>query len=327
MREIDWDLRPPKRWEDFEALCTDLFAAEFSLTDISRYGKRGCSQDGVDIFGFRSRRKRNYGIQCKKKQQWPVTSLRNKEDLCDQIDMATRFYPPLDYYFIVTTAPKRRIYDDVINNHLHHHPEIPFEVRLFCWDDINTLLNGHEDIVRKYYPELFETRVSTLAERMEMMNKREIFFVYRAGQSGKYEYLLQSKNYDHTYISVTRDRLGLAVMKNDISWRLWEAGRIGYMYVDLFKITNLADSCFIKKDANCFRIFMGQSSRSWDINYETGGPFDGASLYKSGFFKGSHAYDDEGMSLDPEEAASMRALWDTLQALHEEILSEETIVP
>ena len=149
MREIDWDLRPPKSWEDFEALCTELFAVEYSLTDFSRYGKEGCSQAGVDIFGFSSGRKHNYGIQCKKKQQWPVTRLRKNEDLCDQIDMATQFDPPLDYYFIVTTASKRRIYDDEINNHLHQHPEIPFQVKLFCWDDINTLLNRHEEIVRK----------------------------------------------------------------------------------------------------------------------------------------------------------------------------------
>lgn len=241
--------------------------------------------------------------------------------------MATRFYPSLDYYFIVTTAPKRRIYDDAINNHLHQHPEIPFEVRLFCWDDINTLLNGHEDIVRKYYPELFETRLSTLADKMEIMNKREIFYVYRAGQSDKYEYLLLSKNYDHTYIWLTRDSLDLAVMKNDTYGRLLGAAKIGYMYVDLYKITNLADSCFIKKDANCYRIYMMLNSQCWDITYETGGPFDGASRSQSVSFKGSHAYDDEGMSLDPEEAASMRALWNTLQALHEEILSEETIVP
>jgi hypothetical protein len=72
---------------------------------------------------------------------------------------------------------------------------------------------------------------------------------------------------------------------------------------------------------------MGLSSRSWDINYETGGPIDGVSWNSGGFFEGSDAYGDDEMSLDPEDSASIRALWNTLQALHEEILSEESIAP
>lgn len=327
MRQIDWDLKPPKRWDDFEALCTDLFAAEYSLTDISRYGKGGNSQDGVDIFGFGSRRRLRYGIQCKKKQQWPVASLRSKEDLCDQIDMARQFSPSLDYYFIVTTASKRRAYDDALNNHLHQHPDLPFQVKLFCWEDINTLLNEHKAIVRKYYPEVFEARLPTLADAMGIMNKKEVFYVYRAGQSGRFEYHLQSKNYDHTYISVSPDRLTLAVMRDDTYWQLWRADEIGYMQIDLYGITNQADDFFHKRGANCYRIFMGLSSRSWDIQYETGGQYEGVSWNNAGYFEGTRAYSDTERSLDPEASASISALWDTLQVLHEQILKEEDIVP
>jgi hypothetical protein len=261
-----------------------------------------------------------------KKQQWPVTRLRKNEDLCDQIDMATQFDPPLDYYFIVTTASKRRIYDDEINNHLHQHPEIPFQVKLFCWDDINTLLNRHEEIVRKYYPELFETRPSTLADKMGMRNRPEIFYVYRAGQSGKYEYFLYSKNYDDTYIWVTQDRLSLAVMKDNIYGGIGKRRKLATC-TSICMRSPIWQTATLKKGANCYRIYMGLSSRSWDINYETGGPIDGVSWNSGGFFEGSDAYGDDEMSLDPEDSASIRALWNTLQALHEEILSEESIAP
>lgn len=41
----------PKNWQDFELLCYHLWRAEFKSTVISRNGRQGQNQNGVDIYG------------------------------------------------------------------------------------------------------------------------------------------------------------------------------------------------------------------------------------------------------------------------------------
>jgi hypothetical protein len=49
---VNADYVPPKTWQQFEELCADIYAADWSDPAVQRYGRGGQSQHGVDIGGF-----------------------------------------------------------------------------------------------------------------------------------------------------------------------------------------------------------------------------------------------------------------------------------
>lgn len=130
-------LRPPSNWPDFEDLCKKLWGEIWQCAEITKNGRSGQSQNGVDVSGIPKGEKQYFGIQCKGKDNYSDSNLSEKE-IDDEIKKAKSFEPPLKKFYFATTAKKdSKIEAYVRKKNLEHIESGLFEVHLFSWDDIS----------------------------------------------------------------------------------------------------------------------------------------------------------------------------------------------
>ena len=142
-------LDPPKSWDEFEDICADLFAEEWD-NDVSRHGRGGQQQDGVDIYGTVKGRG-GAGVQCKGKRRWPPTKLTIAEIDAD-VASALKFRPKLAELIIATTAAN----DAKVQRHArlvteHHAKRKLFSVHVLGWEELTRRLTKHGKLLEKYY--------------------------------------------------------------------------------------------------------------------------------------------------------------------------------
>jgi len=85
---------PPTNWQEFEALCCDLWRVIWKDPNTQRNGRQGQPQHGVDIFGRPEPGNHWAGIQCKGKDNYTGKLLTEKE-VKDEVDKAKSFQPEL----------------------------------------------------------------------------------------------------------------------------------------------------------------------------------------------------------------------------------------
>jgi hypothetical protein len=82
------ELPPPASWDEFEKLVAELCIREWRTPHVSRYGRQGQAQQGVDIFGYPDDDKtRLTCVQCK-----CVASL-DQTDIAAAVECARTFRP------------------------------------------------------------------------------------------------------------------------------------------------------------------------------------------------------------------------------------------
>lgn len=149
---VDYPIPPPTTWEAFENLCRDLWAEIWNYNNTLKNGRQGQRQHGVDVFG---EPKKNYwaGVQAKEKDQLPGTTL-TIDELHKEVNKAKNFKPALSEYIVATTGPRdaqvqeeaRKITEENRKNGL-------FDVVVYSWKDIESLLKKHQNVYRLHYPE------------------------------------------------------------------------------------------------------------------------------------------------------------------------------
>jgi hypothetical protein len=132
---VNADYPPPKTWEQFEELCADVYAADWSDPALQRYGRAGQAQHGVDIVARHGNRW-PVGLQCRKKSQWPVVNFSIRE-LDEAVKEALKFRPKLQSFYILTTAPV----DAKLQAHARkitarHQRKGLFDVNVVGWSEI-----------------------------------------------------------------------------------------------------------------------------------------------------------------------------------------------
>lgn len=152
-----YEFTPPERFDDFQRLCKDLWAAEWRSIGAEEHGRNGSKQAGVDCYARLPNRRGWQGIQCKKKQRWPARKLTLAE-VEEEADEAKAFEPPLKQLIVATTANRDAdLQKDVrlLNaRNARNRKRFKFTVTVAFWDDILDLLNEHLDVAQKYYPHL-----------------------------------------------------------------------------------------------------------------------------------------------------------------------------
>jgi len=141
---------PPKTWQQFEELCADTFAADWSDPSLVRHGRAGQRQHGVDIVARRGNQW-PVGLQCKRKSRWPVERL-TVVDVNKEVAEALKFRPKLRTFYILTTAP-----DDVaVQKHVRmitarHASRGLFDVNVLGWAEIARRATLHASVAEKHF--------------------------------------------------------------------------------------------------------------------------------------------------------------------------------
>jgi hypothetical protein len=84
-------LPPPENWDEFEQMSADLFGEEWQDRNVTRYGRQGQRQNGVDIYG-RPDGEGYAGVQGKGKKVWPPRPLKTS-DIDEEVEKAKAFEP------------------------------------------------------------------------------------------------------------------------------------------------------------------------------------------------------------------------------------------
>ena len=147
---VNADYAPPKSWEQFEELCADTYAADWSDPALQRYGRAGQAQHGVDIVARHGNRW-PVGLQCRKKSQWPVVTLSIPE-LDEAVKDSLKFRPKLQSFYILTTAPV----DAKLQAHARkitarHQQKGLFDVNVVGWSEIVRRATLHGDVADKHF--------------------------------------------------------------------------------------------------------------------------------------------------------------------------------
>lgn len=137
-------LRRPVNWQDFEELCKKLWGETWNCPEIVRYGRNGQDQYGVDIYGIPAGKTGYYGIQCKGKDEYTHQQFTEKE-IDEEIEKAKRFTPPLENYYLATTAVKdAKIEVYIRKKNVELRKAGLFSVALFSWEDIVDLIDENK---------------------------------------------------------------------------------------------------------------------------------------------------------------------------------------
>lgn len=147
-------IAPPRDWAVFEDLCLAIFRNEWNDALALKNGRIGQPQHGVDVYGSpSSQRDVFYGVQCKGKDR-NFGAKATVRELKDELAKADMFVPKLEHWVYATTATKdgklqaaaREISAERAGRGL-------FQVAALGWEDIQSLLARHPNVVADFYPE------------------------------------------------------------------------------------------------------------------------------------------------------------------------------
>ena len=125
------NLPTPKSWDEFEEITLDPLKIKWDSPNLQRHGRRGQSQNGIDIYG-EDYLSQHVGVQCKK------YDLELKKSVIEEeITKAERFQPAIKIFFIATTQPTdAKLQKDVRLISKDRTSIGKFAVSIFFWDDI-----------------------------------------------------------------------------------------------------------------------------------------------------------------------------------------------
>jgi formylglycine-generating enzyme required for sulfatase activity len=178
---LNHQIPPPINWQVFENLCADLFGRIIDDKNITKHGRPGLAQDGIDIYGCNKDRK-YVGIQCKGKSIWPPSHLSISE-INKEIKKATKFAAPLDIFYIATTALNdSKITTHIANLNNNKNSELNFEIYVFSWKEISRRIFDYPDIYKKYWPEFQQHNLPFLQNKIrrfvEIIKKNRNYLIF-----------------------------------------------------------------------------------------------------------------------------------------------------
>jgi hypothetical protein len=143
------NIPPPKSWDEFEDIILSAAKLRWSSRDFFRHGRRGQSQQGVDVYG-QDAEGRHLGVQGKN----TITGTTRK-DVMEEIAKAESFDPPLNALYVATTAKRDANIQSVVRNiSASRQRDNKFSVGILFWDDIVQDLARDEAELFKHYSQL-----------------------------------------------------------------------------------------------------------------------------------------------------------------------------
>jgi hypothetical protein len=144
------DLPRPKSWDEFEDIVADVMKVKWNDPNVTRVGRSGQTQNGVDIYGMPEHlgRKEYAGAQCKKK-----SDEIEFDDVVAIVTEAEEFKPPLAELVIATTAPRdEKLQVKVRELNVQRVRKDEFRVEVAFWEDLSLDLSGEPRLLAKHFP-------------------------------------------------------------------------------------------------------------------------------------------------------------------------------
>jgi uncharacterized protein YjbI with pentapeptide repeats len=167
---IDQQIPPPKYWQQFEDLCLSLFRRVWHHPTAQKNGRAGQTQHGTDIWGEEDGLV--VGIQCKGKDVNLGAALTEAE-LREEVEKAKKFVPPLARWYLATTAAKDAAIEEAARRiTVEHRGAGLFSVQVLGWEDLQSLLFRHAEVIEEHYPNLaFSMRAMMARLRDELFDQ------------------------------------------------------------------------------------------------------------------------------------------------------------
>ncbi len=148
----------PKSWEEFEAISADIIKKIWNDELITRNGRTGQRQNGIDIYGKPQHLGGNYvGVQCKNKE----TDIK---EIKSEIKKAENFRPPLkEMIFTIGSLSDVELQEEIRIIDLCRTKENKFSIRALFWDDICLNLAEYPTLMEKHFPQFVERKSSLKA--------------------------------------------------------------------------------------------------------------------------------------------------------------------
>ena len=159
----------PVDGQDFERCCRVLWKCLLDDPNVIENGRSGQKQAGVDLWGYRDRDSaRLVGVQCKLKAEGVKLTAT---EVHREIGLALDFKPPLQEYFIVTTAPDdvelQRIAREAVLAQKAQGRDIA--ISIWGWGVMQDRISGHLDAARAFDPSYGPFGSSLLAGQEEIL--------------------------------------------------------------------------------------------------------------------------------------------------------------
>ncbi|MCK4555240.1 MAG: hypothetical protein KAT83_01410 [Candidatus Aenigmarchaeota archaeon] len=148
---------PPKSWDEFEDIVTDVAKLLWKNPNVIRYGRTGQKQNGVDIVGEPVHIPNEFaGIQCKNLDTKLNIGVVKKE-----IQKAESFEPPIKE-FILACTDKRDVslQTEVMKISQLRKKSEQFSVIIWFWDDLSLELAGSSTLMEKHYPQFLKSSMT-----------------------------------------------------------------------------------------------------------------------------------------------------------------------
>ncbi|NOK17451.1 restriction endonuclease [Corallococcus carmarthensis] len=139
----------PKSWDEFEDIVADILKLRWGTPNVTRNGRSGQSQNGVDIYGRAKHLEGSYaGAQCKK-----VSAPVAWEDVEREVNKADDFVPPLGEYLFATTASRDASIQKAARLFNEDRRRLgKCAVEILFWEDLCLDLAGDQNLLAKHFP-------------------------------------------------------------------------------------------------------------------------------------------------------------------------------
>ncbi len=135
----------PRSEDEFEDIVVDFLRLRWEDPHVTRQGRRGQRQHGVDIVGHPPwLQGKTAGAQCKNTESLTLATVRA------EVEKAKNFPGGLGEFPLVTAADRDAALQNEARVYFTSHPA-PFRVQVVFWPDILAQLSGYPDLIAKHW--------------------------------------------------------------------------------------------------------------------------------------------------------------------------------
>ncbi|MBU1101952.1 MAG: hypothetical protein KKA84_16265 [Bacteroidetes bacterium] len=173
---MDFRLFVPNNWQDFESICHKLWSEIWNDHNTQKNGRQGQSQNGVDIYGQPIYSNKFSGVQCKDKDS-RLGSFLKEDELIKECQKAKNFNPSIKEFTIATTSSRDEQIQSVARN-LTEGKELPFNVQIWSWNDIESEIIYRPTILNHYYPSIKDSFENQNVIKLNRYTNKSNLFAY-----------------------------------------------------------------------------------------------------------------------------------------------------